>query len=271
MGELLSAFGNAAQNLSRNPLGIIALFIVLVYGFAALVVGPFGAHLSEAQKWLLIIFLVAFPVLVLLLFTYLVVGHHAKLYAPSDYRSDEAFARTLSPKEQGQRIDRELSASFEEPGNEPNKDTQRRSLNTKQQYLLAEDLALRKIEAETNQPIKRQVEFRTRNQRLVFDGAIFKSNEFTFIEVKYIARSSPVANVLRKTVSRAGELTKHLLLSSNRSLTLRLLVVIVTQAHRDDLESLIEDQLRLEKHDSKVSLEVRQFDLDELKDEFGIG
>ena len=30
-------FGSVATGLARNPLGIIALFIVLVYGFAALV------------------------------------------------------------------------------------------------------------------------------------------------------------------------------------------------------------------------------------------
>lgn len=29
-------FGETAKSLARNPLGIIALFIVMVYGFAAL-------------------------------------------------------------------------------------------------------------------------------------------------------------------------------------------------------------------------------------------
>ena len=39
MPSPLSEFGKIAQNLARNPLGIIALFIVLVYGIAGLVLG----------------------------------------------------------------------------------------------------------------------------------------------------------------------------------------------------------------------------------------
>jgi hypothetical protein len=37
--DTLNQFGESARALSKNPLGIIALFIVLIYGFAALVVG----------------------------------------------------------------------------------------------------------------------------------------------------------------------------------------------------------------------------------------
>lgn len=43
MSDQITNFGNVAQKLARNPLGIIALFIVLVYGFAALVTGFSGS------------------------------------------------------------------------------------------------------------------------------------------------------------------------------------------------------------------------------------
>lgn len=39
-------FAESALGLTKSPLGTIALFIVLVYGFASLVVG-FGSGLSE--------------------------------------------------------------------------------------------------------------------------------------------------------------------------------------------------------------------------------
>lgn len=88
--DTLSAFGKTARGLARNPLGIIALFIVLIYGFASLVVG-FSDRLVGTEKLPLIWFLVIFPCLVLAVFGWLVSRHHTKLYAPSDYRGDESF------------------------------------------------------------------------------------------------------------------------------------------------------------------------------------
>jgi hypothetical protein len=35
MTDQVRVFGDVAKGLARNPLGIIALFIVLVYGFAS--------------------------------------------------------------------------------------------------------------------------------------------------------------------------------------------------------------------------------------------
>jgi hypothetical protein len=83
-------FAASAKNLSRNPLGIIALFIVLIYGFAALTLG-LNSGLQPAERAPLIWFLVVFPVFVLVVFGWLVSKHHDKLYAPSDYKSDEGF------------------------------------------------------------------------------------------------------------------------------------------------------------------------------------
>ena len=64
-------FGLIAKGLARNPLGIIALFIVLVYGFASLVT-LFSSSLSVGERLPLVYFLVVFPVLVLVVFTWLV-------------------------------------------------------------------------------------------------------------------------------------------------------------------------------------------------------
>ena len=57
-------FGDTATRLAKNPLGIIALFIVLVYGFAALVTA-FAGTFATSERLPLIWFLVLFPVLVL--------------------------------------------------------------------------------------------------------------------------------------------------------------------------------------------------------------
>ncbi len=87
----MKEFGNIAKDLSRNPLGLIALFLVLIYGLATLILTV--ADLEPSERNPLIWFLVIFPVLVLGMFGWLVSMHHTKLYAPSDYRADETFLR----------------------------------------------------------------------------------------------------------------------------------------------------------------------------------
>lgn len=87
----INSFGAIARDLARNPLGIVALFIVLVYGFAALVTG--ASPLSPSERLPLIWFLVSFPVLVLAVFGWLVSQHSDKLFAPSDFKNDEDFLR----------------------------------------------------------------------------------------------------------------------------------------------------------------------------------
>jgi CheY-like chemotaxis protein len=88
--ESLKTFGSAAVGLSRNPLGIIALFIVLVYGLASVVIIT-GGSLSESEKMPIIYFLITFPFVVLGVFTYLVAFRAGQLFAPSDFRKEETF------------------------------------------------------------------------------------------------------------------------------------------------------------------------------------
>src|SRR5579862_9419356 len=85
-------FGDTATRLAKNPLGIIALFIVLVYGFAALVTA-FAGTFATSERLPLIWFLVLFPVLVLAVFAWLVSSHGGKLYGPADYRDEENYIR----------------------------------------------------------------------------------------------------------------------------------------------------------------------------------
>jgi len=95
MKSVPGEFGNIAEKLARNPLGIIALFIVLVYGFVSMVTG-LGGSLTPAEKLPLIYFLVFFPVLVLGVFAWLVSRHSTKLFAPSDFRNEENYVRILT-------------------------------------------------------------------------------------------------------------------------------------------------------------------------------
>ena len=96
--ESIGKFGETAKGLAKNPLGIIALFIVLIYGFASLVVGA-SDKLQCNERLPIIWFLVLFPNVVLGIFAWLVSRHHEKLYAPKDYDNDSSFLESL--KERG--------------------------------------------------------------------------------------------------------------------------------------------------------------------------
>ena len=83
---------DAAKSLARNPLGIIALFIVLVYGLASLVTAFAGAFTHE-ERIPSIYFLVFFPVIVLGVFAWLVSTHSVKLFAPADFKNEENYVK----------------------------------------------------------------------------------------------------------------------------------------------------------------------------------
>ena len=88
----IKTFAQSALPFTKSPLGIIALFIILVYALASLVLmfdSEFGDKLIP-----LIWFLVGFPVLVFVGFLWLVAKHHTKLYAPSDYKDEDNFLKT---------------------------------------------------------------------------------------------------------------------------------------------------------------------------------
>jgi CheY-like chemotaxis protein len=85
-------FGETAKSLSRNPLGIIALFIVLVYGFASLGT-TFAGSFTAAERAPLIYFLALFPILVLGIFAWLVSKHSGKLFAPGDFKNEDNYVK----------------------------------------------------------------------------------------------------------------------------------------------------------------------------------
>jgi hypothetical protein len=93
---MIEPFINNVKGFTRNPLGIVALFISLIYGFACLVLSTSLNNLQGDQERLpLIWFIIIFPIIILISFIYLVIYHHEKLYSPSDFKEDDAFIKIL--------------------------------------------------------------------------------------------------------------------------------------------------------------------------------
>ncbi len=183
----LKEFSETARTFSRSPLGIIALFIVLVYGIAGLVLGSSGNSLENSHKTILVWFLVLFPLVVLATFSWLVTKHHRKLYAPSDFRNDEGFLRALGPEEQRLKLERETEEviASDQSGDAPHQQGIVETSSVKSTLLLAEELALREVQSELGVQINRQVSI---GVDLDLDGVFAKGGSGYGVEVKYIRK-----------------------------------------------------------------------------------
>jgi hypothetical protein len=92
--------GKYAVKLARNPIGIIALFVVLVEGVAGVV--AVSGDLDNVLKTILVVFIVAFPIGVLAVFCYIVIKYPGNLYAPADFQDQSHFMEIIGRRVQAE-------------------------------------------------------------------------------------------------------------------------------------------------------------------------
>jgi len=196
------------KGVAKNPLAIIALFISFMYGSASLILGTSIDKLDGFNKNALVLFLILFPVLIFAAFFYLVVKHHAKLYAPADYRSDESFlagVESVAGRLRFGALEFELEEAAEAvAAGEPDgaatdlppavatEAVVSSSLTTSaQNALLAQSLAADLFQKRLGGLLKRDVKFVAKNgQTFIFDFAIEVRDTVYVGEVKYTRRGS---------------------------------------------------------------------------------
>jgi len=202
---MLQEFAESAKALTKNPLGIIGLFIVLVYGFACIVLGVGAQHLESAEKLPLVWFLVLFPVLILAAFYRLVTNHHKKLYAPSDYKDEKHFFSPLTDEQRAERLEREVKRiTDQENTTEQTSNDKATSSTIRASYADAERLAFLAIEQEIGRPFQKYVEIKSNNRSQQFDGALVTDTEAHLIEVKYFTRPAFKREFLEAIIHRAS-------------------------------------------------------------------
>lgn len=199
--------------LIRNPLGIIALFISLIYGMSALLLGTSIEKLTESNQTILVIFVVAFPVLVLGVFAWLVISDHNKLYGPGDFRTDESFLQAAEKAPRlslGHRIEAETEivagddiavpitgveargavGNLEiEAGCSPGelrKGREEEKLAPVATAYLLEGLVLDELERQLGGPAQRQALFRGEGKTFEMDGVIETSDHIYAVEIKLL-------------------------------------------------------------------------------------
>ncbi len=270
----LQEFGQNAQRLARNPLGIIALFIVLVYGIAGLVLGVSAGKLDPSERQPLVWFLVVFPVVVLAVFYRLVAAHHVKLYAPNDFPDAEGFFRALTPSEQKQRLEQEIREFESAP---PVIEGDRikgekvvavemegtglfKRMSRTHTWLLAEELAFRELESEFGAPIHRQVAIADSG----VDGVLIDKGTLRVIEIKFTRGPSlgrivgHAADQLRRVAEKVGGRASFIL------------AVVVEAMPLERLESEIERAQERLSRSFPIPIELRVYDFSELKEKYGV-
>ena len=203
MRNAMIDIGKNAAKLSKNPLGIIALFIVLIYGFATLLLCSVGTTLSDNQKWWFVVFLVIFPVVVLGVFAYLVVNHHQKLYAPSEFRDEGNFFGRSSQKDLEKKYDEEAEVlesssgcrSMDEKSSIAQRMTERR-----EKIQEVKDLVFDYYEEKFNYDIDRHDFFDIDENKIIFDGMAEKKNRLVLFEIKYLPRMTILPKILYENV-----------------------------------------------------------------------
>jgi hypothetical protein len=195
---------------ARNPLGIVALFISLIYGMSAILLGTSIGSLSSSNQTILVIFIATFPFVVLGVFGWLVAKHHMKLYGPSDYRTDKSFLAaiaTLSPSEVRKQLEREVADSTDDKSlSSPEQPQSDKTIavqmapgvgksSTLQQAFLNETLVLQALQNEFRGSVRRNVRL---PNGLQVDGIIEASDgSLIVVEMKSVGRRTRnVADVL---------------------------------------------------------------------------
>lgn len=237
---------------SRNYLTLIVVLITAICLALGFTFASASASLNSVQRWFFILFLVIFPVFGLILSIWLILRHFRKL-AISE-KDDEIAWRIMSAEKQQQKLNievNELARLLTIPANQMS--------DLRSAYIVAEDLALRHIEKESQIPLMRHIALDgTEFDAVLINQEIVKCIEVTFLVTPNVSEEK-VASILRKI-----EITKKKLSKIRPNTKLVLLLALVTQLDRmgeAKLRSILGDKFS----ETPVDVDIRLFDFEELQ------
>lgn len=261
----------------KNPLTIIAIFAGIVEISGTLILPFIEKENQEAYIW----FLMVFPFVLVVVFFLTLNFNHKVLYAPSDYKNEDNFLKSLSPAtytERAKKFEEELEESAvvskadqsAMKKNDPDSLSYQKLLRRSAQasYMLSEELVFAKLQREYPSKIVRGVKNdEGKGIGYIFDGFISEKSGATIIEVKYVRNgggTSPIHR-LQDTVNRIER--SVLLLPNSVQKNIRLLLAIVTDAEGEISMSRIQGQLDAVKSKATIPVEIRLYNLTDLENE----
>lgn len=239
-------------NPSRNYLTLIISLIVLACLAMSVGFGLASANISNAQRWVFVIFLILFPVFGLLLSIWLILRHFRKL-AVSE-RDDEIPWQIMSPDRQQRKLNSEvddLARLLSIP--------EAQLSDLRSAYIVAEDLALRSIEQEAETSLKRHVSL----ERAEFDAILISDDVIKCVEVTF-AITSDISQDKINAMQKKADMFKKALNKMRPNTKIILLLVLVTQLEKSD-ELELRSTVAQKFGQTPVDVEIRWFDFETLQ------
>lgn len=243
-------FLRGAKEYARNPLGIVALFISLIYGFASLLLGSSADKLDSIERWPLLLFVVLFPFTVLFIFYKLVTEHHGKLYSPSDYKTDDSFLKTLSAEEREKKLEDDAKEATGDVfiDNFAPKTTQAFN-SAKDRIRKSEDYVVNQLSNELG--IKPDVGVKISPEKYTFDASYIKPGvSATLLEVKYYSKPRITLKTVQEFIYRAKLAAEYMTIETN------FILALVLDGDPDELQ-LITDVWNSSLAKSGINIELR--------------
>lgn len=209
---------------NKNPTFFIKNSLILIIGLVILVCISIGIalafsvqYLESAQKWFLIIALTLFAFFSVAITAWLILRHSRKLIVSE--KDSETKWNITSPDKQKRSINtkvRELAKIMEIPAEQLS--------DLRSAYIVAEDLALRKVQEEARIPILRHINIdNTSFDAVYLEGDLVTCVDVTFLVTPEISQEK-IGFVLRK-ISNAKTAFDRVRIGSR----IRLLLVLVTK------------------------------------------
>ena len=238
----IGGFMGNAKGFVRNPLGIVALFVSLIYGMACLVVTKGLEVLTLNERLVLIAFIVAFPLILLVVFFILVVCFPGHLYGPSDFKDEKWWVQVIFGDELRNKREKdaeEVHRSGEDVPSRPDSPAKpgtpdagfkdNASLMARMSQI--EGAALSKLNERCGLFFARDVKIGRKDRFVYCDGYCRKDGVHYIAEIKYVPTASPSRiHVIREGVGRLVSRLHNIGILEGS----RLIVGVVYEGGRDE-------------------------------------
>lgn len=242
-------------NPSRNYLTLIIILIVFVSLAVSIGFGLSSAHLDGSQRWFFILFLLFFPIFGLILSIWLILRHFRKLSVSE--KDDEIPWRITSAEKQQWKLNSEVNELAEILGIGEEQLNDLRSA-----YIVAEDLALRKVEQEEGLSIKRHISL----DKSDFDAVLVNDDLIKCIDVTFAISSNITQEKVDSILRKAGNLRKSL--DRLRPHTKVVLMVLIVTQLDSDAENELRQKVRNMFTKTPVDVDIRFPDFEGLQKTF---
>lgn len=243
----------------KNSTFFIKYYPALIIGLVALICISIGValafsaqYLESGQKWFLIIALTLFAFFSVGMATWLILKHSRKLIVSE--KDSELKWNIASPDKQKRSLNteiREIAKLMEIPVEQMS--------DLRSAYIVAEDLALRKVQEEAEMPIMRHVNI----GNTIFNGIYLKDDVATCVDVTFLVTPNvsqeKIDFVLRKISS-----AKTTFDNIRKGSKLRLLLVLVTQLDEEG-EAKLRSKLVSKFSSTPVDVDIRLLDFQTLQ------